>query len=338
MEYRKLGKSGVRVSEICLGTMTFGVSADAAEAKRIVDVAFEAGVNFIDTANTYAGGMSERYTGMALKGRRDQVVLATKFTNPTGPGPNDSGGSRVHIMRAVEDCLERLQTDWLDIFYVHHVERLTPWEETLRALDDLVHQGKVHYIACSNYPAWRMADALWISETKNLAKFVCYQPQYNLVTRDIEAELVPFCLDKGLGIVCWAPLASGFLTGKYKPGQRSVEGTRSAEGWLFHERFFSARADETLRTLLEVAEAVGKSPAQVALRWALDMPGITSAIAGARTAAQFRDSCGASGWHLPEELQARLSEVSYLPPRYPISMEAGTDASRIAAIKMPSLD
>lgn len=338
MRYRYVGRSGLQVSEICLGTMAFGVSVKEEEAKRIVDQAFDAGVNFFDTANTYAGGWSEIFLGNALKGRRHEVIVATKFHNPIGPRPNDAGTSRVSIMRALEGSLKRLQTDYIDVYYVHHVDSKTPLEETLRTLDDLVSQGKVRYIACSNYQAWRLCEALWISETKGYERFICYQPQYSLVVRDIEQELVPLCLHKGLGIVPWAPLASGFLTGKYQPGQRRVEGTRSAEGWLFHERFFAPNADETLATLLEVSKELGKPPAQVALRWVLEQPGVCSVIAGARTAEQFRQNCGASGWRLEGEPLQRLTEVSRLPDRYPESIEKGSDARRAAAVKMPSLD
>ena len=201
MEYRRLGRSGLKVSEICLGTMTFGVSTDQDEATRIVNLAFDAGINFFDTADGYSIGRSEEMLGQALKGRRRESVVATKFFNPMGGGPNDSGMSRVHIMDAIEDSLKRLQMDHVDVYYIHHVDVETPLEEMLRALDDLVHQGKVRYIACSNYQAWRLCEALWISESNDLARFVCYQPQYSLVVRDIEQELVPLCLHKGLGIV-----------------------------------------------------------------------------------------------------------------------------------------
>lgn len=337
MQYRNLGRSGLKVSEICLGTMGFGRITDEAEAQRIVNLAFDAGVTFFDTANSYAEGRSETILGQTLKGRRQGVVVATKFTNPMGPRPNDSGMSRKHIMDAIEGSLRRLQTDYVDIYYIHHVDTLTPMEEALRALDDLVHQGKVRYIACSNYEAWRLCDALWISETRNLARFVCYQPQYSLVVRDIEAELVPLCIHKGLGIVVWGPLASGFLAGKYKPGQRVVEGTRSAENWAFFERFFAPNADETLAELLRVSGELGRPPAQVALRWALQQPGITATIVGARTAEQFRESLGASGWKLEDEPVARLSKVSYLPERYPYSIIKGADERRWKAIRMPSL-
>jgi aryl-alcohol dehydrogenase-like predicted oxidoreductase len=337
MEYRRMGCSGLKVSEICLGAMTFGYSVDEGETQRIVDLALEAGVNFFDTANTYAGGQSELLLGKALKGRRQDVVLATKFFNPTGPGPNDSGMSRVYIFKSIEDSLRRLQTDHLDLYYIHHVDVQTPLEEMLRALDDLVHQGKVRYIACSNYEAWRLSEALWISEIKNLARFECYQPQYSLVVRDIEDELIPLCQHKGLGVAVWSPLAGGFLTGKYKPGQRELPGTRSGEGWVFPRRFLAANADETLQVLLDVAQELGRTPAQVAVRWVLEQPAITSAIVGARTVEQLRDSLGAAQWRLEGDALERLDEVSRLPERYPKSMEKPMKERRDKAIKMPSL-
>ena len=229
MGYRRMGRTGLKVSEFCLGTMTFGHSTDETEAKKMVDLCFDAGVNFFDTADGYSSGQSEIVLGKALKGRRKGAVVATKFFNPMGPGPNDSGMSRVHIMQAIEDSLTRLQMDYVDLYYMHHVDVETPMEEMLSALDDLVHQGKVRYIACSNYQAWRLATALGISTSESLARFECYQPQYSLVVRDIEQELIPLCQYHGLGVAVWAPLAGGFLSGKYAPGERSVEGTRSAE-------------------------------------------------------------------------------------------------------------
>ena len=337
MEYRKLGRSGLKVSEICLGTMTFGHGTDETEAKRMVDLCFEAGVNFFDTANSYAGSQSEILLGKALKGRRREAIIATKFFNPMGPGPNDSGMSRVHIMQAIEDSLTRLQTDYVDIYYIHHVDNETPLEEMLRALDDLVHHGKVRYIACSNYEAWRLSEALWTSDSKGLARFECYQPQYSLVVRDIEQELIPLCQYKGLGVVVWAPLAGGFLTGKYKPGQKTVEGTRSAEGWAYPRPYFASNADETLQALLEVSEELGRSPVQVAIRWVLEQPAITSAIVGARTAEQLRDSLLAGSWRLEGEALDRLNQVSHLPDRYPSSMERDMHVRRASAVKMPAL-
>ena len=337
MEYRRIGRSGLKVSEICLGTMTFGHGTDRGEAERIVDRAFDAGVNFFDTANGYSNGQSEIMLGEILKGRRQEAIIATKVFNPMGPGPNDSGMSRSHIMRAIEDSLSRLQTDYVDIYYIHHVDTQTPLEEMLRAFDDLVHQGKVRYIACSNYEAWRLMEALWISDTKNLARFECYQPQYSLVVRDIEEELIPVCQLKGLGVVVWSPLAGGFLTGKYQPGQDKVAGSRSEEGWAFPERYFAPNADETLNVLLDVAKELGRTPAQVATRWVLEQPAITSAIIGARTLAQADDNLRAGGWQLPQEALTKLYQVSALRARYPKSMEANMHERRNSAIKMPSL-
>lgn len=337
MEYRRMGRSGLKVSEICLGTMTFGHGADEAEAKRMVDLCFDAGVNFFDTADAYGGGQSEVLLGKALKGRRREAIVATKFFNPMGPGPNDSGMSRVHIMQAIEDSLERLQMDYVDIYYIHHVDTQTPLEEMLRALDDLVRQGKVRYIACSNYETWRLLEAMWISDTKNLARFECYQPQYSLVVRDIEQELIPLCQLKGLGVVVWSPLAGGYLTGKYKPGQKTVEGARSQEGWAYPSRYFALNADETLQVLLEVAEELDHSPAQVALRWVLEQPAMTSAIVGARTVEQLRDNLEAGSWRLVGEPLERLNEVSRLRERYPLSMEKDMHLRRDSAVKMPSL-
>lgn len=337
MEYRRLGQSGLKVSEICLGTMTFGRGTDEAESRRMVDRAFDVGINFFDTANTYGDGQSEVLLGKALQGRRDRAVVATKFFNPVGSGPNDSGMSRLHIMQAIERSLRSLQTDHIDIYYIHHVDTETPLEEMLRAVDDLVHQGKVRYIACSNYEAWRLMEAIWISDSNNLARFVCYQPQYSLAVRDIEDEIIPACQLKGLGVVPWSPLGGGFLTGKYKPGgDRTVSGTRSAEGWGYPARYFASNADETLGVLLETADALGKTPAQVAVRWILEQPAITSAIVGARTMDHFEDNLGAAGWRLEGDHLQRLNDVSRPRMRYPVAMEYNMAERRAEAVKIPN--
>ena len=321
MEYRRMGRTGLKVSEICLGTMTFGHGTDEAESKRIVDAAFDAGVNFFDTANSYGEGDSERLLGKALQGRRDEAVVATKFFNPMGSGPNDSGMSRRHIMQAIEASLQRLQMDHVDLYYIHHVDTQTPLEEMLRALDDLMRQGKVRYTACSNYQAWRLSEAMWISDSNGWARFECFQPQYSLVVRDIEQELVPLCQLKGLGVVVWSPLGGGFLSGKYKPGERTVAGSRSDEGWAYPQSYFAANADESLQALLEAAQTLGKTASQVALRWVLEQPAITSVIVGARTTAQFEDNVQAAGWSLDPAVKQRLDTVSHLPDRYPEAME-----------------
>lgn len=337
MQYRNMGRTGLKVSAVCLGTMTFGHGTEERVSKEIVDLAFDAGINFFDTANTYGDGASEMLLGNALKGRRRNAVLATKFFNPFGPGPNDSGMSRVHIMNAVEDSLRRLQTDYIDLYYIHHVDTQTPLEEMLRALDDLVRQGKVRYTACSNYEAWRLMEALWISDSEGWARFDCYQPQYSLVVRDIEEELIPVCQFKGLGVVVWSPLGGGFLSGKYQPGERSISGSRSEEGWAYPERYFAAHADDSLAALLEVAESTGRSPAQVALRWVLEQPAITSVIIGARTADQARDNIKAGSFVLEPENVHRLNAVSALSPRYPRAMEENMHERRNDAVDMPSL-
>lgn len=338
MEYRRLGRTGLKVSEICLGTMTFGHGTNEEEAARIVDLATGAGVNFFDTANSYADSASETILGQILKGRRRDAIVATKFFNPMGPDVNSSGASRFHMMHTVEDSLRRLQMDYIDILYIHHVDTQTPLDETLRVLDDLVRQGKIRYTACSNFEAWRLMEAMWLSDHNGWERFAAYQPQYSLVVRDIEQEIIPVCELKGIGVVVWSPLGGGFLTGKYRPGERLHTGTRSEEGWAFPQNYFAANADETLTALLDVAADLNRSPAQVATRWVLEQPAITSAIVGARTVDQARDNLNAGGWNLPAEAINRLNDVSHLPDRYPKSMEANMHERRDAAVKMPSME
>jgi aryl-alcohol dehydrogenase-like predicted oxidoreductase len=318
MEYRNLGRAGIKVSEICLGTMTFGNGADQDEATRMVHAALDAGVNFIDTANAYVWGKSEAMLGVALKGKRHQAVVASKVFNPMGPGPNDSGGSRLHIKQEIEASLKRLQTDYIDIHYVHHVDHQTRVEETLRAFE-----------------AWRLIDALWIAKSRGWDQFVAYQPQYNLVVRDIDEEIVPACQVKGLGVVAWSPLASGYLAGKYTPGSLKVQGTRSAEGWGFQARFFAPNHAEILQTLLDTAREIDRTPAQTALRWVMDQPFMTSAIVGARNTDQLADTLKAGGWHLPPEALEKLNKVSARPNRYPRAFEDPMPGRRAAAVKMP---
>jgi aryl-alcohol dehydrogenase-like predicted oxidoreductase len=271
--------------------------------------------------------------GKALKGRRRDAVVATKFFNPMGSGPNDSGMSRVHIMQAIDDSLRRLQMEYVDLYYIHHVDTQTPHEEMLTALDDLVRAGKVRYLACSNYEAWRLMECLWISDSRGLARFECYQPQYSLVVRDIEEELIPLCQYKGLGVVVWSPLAGGFLSGKYRPGQHTAAGSRSEERWAYPERYFAANADESLQALLEVAGELGRSPAQVALRWVLEQACVHAAIIGARTVEQARDNLGAATFRLEGAALERLNAVSALPERYPLAMEKNMHERRDAAVK-----
>ena len=337
MDYRNLGRAGLKVSEICLGTMTFGNGADQAGASRMVDAALAAGVNFFDTANSYVGGTSEAMLGEALKGKRHEAVIASKVFNPMGHRPNDSGMSRLHIKQQIEGVLKRLQTDYVDIFFIHHVDHATPLEEMLRAFDDLVREGKVLYTACSNFEAWRLMEALWLSDVNGWERFACYQPQYSLVVRDIDEEIVPALQLKGLGCVAWSPMAGGYLTGKYTPGSLKVQGSRSAEGWGFQSRFFASNHAEILQALLDVAKEIGKSPAQVALRWVMDQPFMTSAIVGARNAEQLGETLKAGGWRLPPEALAKLDKVSARPWRYPRAFEEPMPERRKSAMKMPGL-
>jgi aryl-alcohol dehydrogenase-like predicted oxidoreductase len=337
VDYRNLGRAGLKVSEICLGTMTMGNGADQAESSRMVDAAMAAGVTFFDTANAYVGGTSETMLGVALKGKRHDAIVASKFFNPMGHRPNDSGTSRLHIKQQIEASLKRLQTDYIDIYYIHHVDHQTPLEEMLRALDDLVRDGKVLYTACSNFEAWRLMEALWLSDTHGWERFACYQPQYSLVVRDIDEEIVPALQLKGLGCVAWSPLGSGYLTGKYTPGSLKVQGSRSAEGWGFQSRFFAPNHAEILQTLLDVAKEIGKSPAQVALRWVMDQPFMTSAIVGARNAEQLGETLKAGGWRLPKEAFEKLNKVSARPWRYPRAFEEPMAGRRNSAIKMPGM-
>lgn len=335
MEYRNLGRAGLKVSEICLGTMTFGNGADQAEASRMVDTALGAGVNFFDTANSYVGGTSETMLGEALRGKRHEAVIASKVFNPMGHRPNDSGMSRLHIKQQIEGVLKRLQTDYVDLFFIHHVDHQTPLEEMLRAFDDLVREGKVLYTACSNFEAWRLMEALWLSDSKGWERFACYQPQYSLVVRDIDEEIVPVLTLKGLGCVAWSPLGSGYLTGKYSPGSLKVQGSRSAEGWGFQSRFFAPNHAEILQTLLDTAKEIGRTPAQAALRWVMDQPFMTSAIVGARNAEQLKETLQAGGWRLPEAALEKLNRVSAQPHKYPRAFEDPMPARREQAVKMP---
>jgi len=308
MQYKKLGRTGLKVSEICLGTMIFGDQVSETEAIDIMRGAMAAGVNFFDTADRYVGGKSEQIVGRALKGERDSVVLASKVANRVGPGANDIGLSRKHIMKAMEDSLRRLETDYLDLYYVHLPDYDTPVEETLRALDDLVHQGKVRYIACSNFRAWQLCKALWVSDVHNLARFDCIQSPYNLLTRDIEYELLPLCASEGVGVSVYNPLAAGLLTGKHDPTKPPAEGTRFALesiGPMYYERYWSPSNFEAVASLKEIASEHGRSLTVFSLAWILSSEVVTSAICGASSVKQLEQNLGATEIRLsPEELAA----------------------------------
>jgi aryl-alcohol dehydrogenase-like predicted oxidoreductase len=293
MQYKKMGRTGLKISEITLGTMIFGQQVDEAESLKIMDLAFEKGINSFDTADGYAGGRSEEIVGKALKNKRHAVVLASKVYSKQGPGPNDSGLSREHILQAVENSLRRLGTDYLDIYYAHHPDPATPIEETLRAFDSLVQQGKVRYAACSNYRAGQLVRALAVSEQRNLARFDCIQTVYNLITRDIEAELLPTCADEGVGVVVYNPLAGGLLTGKHNAMEPPPADTRFGQNPIYLERYWSPVNFTAVEHLKQIAAANNRKPAQFALAWVLGNAGIASAIVGASSAAQLAENLGA---------------------------------------------
>lgn len=315
MQTRRLGRTGLKVTEICLGTMTFGHQCDERTSFAIMDRAAAAGVTFIDTADVYpvppspeTAGRTEEIVGKWLEGRRDKFVLATKCRMRVGHGPNDEGLSRYHIMRAVEDSLRRLRTDVIDLYQPHMPDVDTPIEETLRALDDLVRQGKVRYLGCSNYPAWQLALALGVSERLGLARFDSLQPRYNILYREIESELLPLCRDQGLGVIAYNPLAGGFLTGKYRTLEAPPPGTRFAlgkTGDLYRTRYWQQAQLEAVQRLQEFFAPRRKSLVTVAVAWMLAQPGVTSAIIGASKPEQLDESLAAVDMKLDaEELEA----------------------------------
>lgn len=325
MEMRFLGKSGLKVSTLSFGTMTFGGGdnffqhmggTQLDEAQRLVDICLDAGVNMFDTADVYSHGLSEELLGKTLSKRRQDVIIATKAYARMSDNPNDLGLSRYHLIRACEDSLRRLGTDYIDVYQVHGFDALTPLEETLRALDDLVRSGKVRYIGCSNYSGWHLMKALSISEREGLERYVSQQVYYSLVSRELEYELVPLSLDQGVGILVWSPLAFGFLSGKYRRNQPEPEGTRrSTLGDI--ENLDLEKGYDIIETLSEVANAHGVTIAQAALKWLLHQPGITSVIVGARNEQQLRDNLGAATWEMTREEVQKLNSVSAVPPIYP---------------------
>jgi len=313
VKYKKLGRTGLLVSEICLGTVTFGDQVDESDSVQIIKSAIADGVNFIDTADAYVDGITEEIVGKALKGDRNSIVLATKVGFwQSGPGINDIGLSRKHIMREVEDSLRRLGTDYIDLYYVHQPDYNTPIDETLRALEDLIHSGKVRYIACSNYRAWQLCEALWVSDLYNLARFECIQTPYNLITRDIEYELLSLCSTKQVGVTVYNPLAGGFLTGKYDPSKSPVEGVRFATkrlGEMYIGRYWLDKNFEAVAQLKEIAEAKGQSLAQFSLAWILHNDMITSVIFGVTSLKQLKENLGATELKLSTDQLSACDEV-----------------------------
>ena len=327
MDQVALGRSGLMVSRLCLGTMTFGREADEATSKAMVDRFLGAGGTLVDTANVYGPRTSEEITGRAIAGRRDEVVLATKARFPMGDGPNDVGLSRRHLIAACDESLQRLGTDWIDLYQVHMWDEKTPIEETLSALTDLVRAGKVRYIGASNFAGWQLILAEIAAALGGFERFVSLQPQYSLIERRLEHEIGPAAASLGLGLIPWGPLGQGMLTGKY---ERSgpASGTRMADAepeWVeAWERRNQDRNWRIVDTVREVASESGKTPSQVALNWLLTRPGVAAPIVGARRLEQLEDNLGAVGWELAPEQVARLDEVSAPEPVHPYDFIAGS--------------
>ncbi|WP_159715327.1 aldo/keto reductase [Geminicoccus flavidas] len=338
MQYRQLGRSGLRVSVLTLGTMTFGGagafaktgSTDAAGARRLVDLCLDAGVNLFDTADVYSRGQAEEILGQAVQGRRDQVLLTTKARFSMGDGPNDAGSSRQHLIQACEASLKRLGTDYLDLYQLHEWDGQTPLDETLRALDDLVSAGKVRYVGVSNFSGWHLMKMLATAEADHLVRPVSQQIHYTLQAREAEYELVPVAVDQGVGILVWSPLAGGLLSGKYRRGQAMPEGTRHLANWGEPQVHDQDRLYDIVDVLVELADARGVPPAQLALAWLLGRPGVASLVIGARTEAQLLANLAAAELELSAEERRRLDEVSAVPLPYPYWHQAKTAKDRLS--------
>jgi aryl-alcohol dehydrogenase-like predicted oxidoreductase len=325
MEYRYLGKTGLKVSELCLGAMTFGRETDRDTSYQMLDQFVAAGGNFIDTANVYNAGVSEEIVGQWLKSQnRSDLVIATKVRFGMGDSPNDVGLSRAHILTAVDQSLRRLGTDYIDLYQVHCWDPGTPLEETLSTLDSLVTSGKVRYIGASNFTGWQLQKAVDLSRQHGWEPFTCLQPLYNLLDRYLEWDLLDVCQNEGLGIIPWSPLRGGWLSGKYRRGMDGpIAGTRVEEaekkGWSeTWSEYANERTWHVLDTLFAIAEETSKEPVQVALRWLIQRPGITAPIIGVRTPAHLASNLGAAGWKLTREQMERLDQASEMMlPYYP---------------------
>lgn len=314
MEYRSLGRTGAQVSALCLGCMNFGWGAEEDESHRIIDTALDAGINFLDTANVYAHGTSEEITGRALAkgGKRDRVFLATKVHGRMGDDPNDQGNHRFHIMKQCEASLRRLQTDHIDLYQIHRPQAKVPIDETLRALDDLVRQGKVRYIGTSTFAAWQVVESLWASKELHLNRFVCEQPPYNILDRRIERELLPMCRTYGIATIPWSPLAGGVLTGKYRRGAEGPEGSRYQKGTFRSGEPISDATWNAVEGVRSICEARGCTMTEFALKWVLDREGVTSPIIGPRTVEQLQDNLKALDIAITDEERQRVDELA--PP------------------------
>ena len=345
MEYKTLGNTGLLVSNLCLGTMTFhggeGLwkaigNVDQAGADVLIKASVDAGINFFDTADVYSEGESEKTLGQSLKNlniARKDVVIATKVFGRVGPGRNDVGASRGHIMDAVEASLRRLQTDHIDLYQIHGNDSITPIEETLRALDTLVAQGKVRYIGCSNWHAWKIAKALGISEFKGLARFDTLQAYYSIAGRDLERDIVPLLEAEKTGLLAWSPLAGGLLSGKFSRANQKPEGSRRSE---FDSPIVDKeRTWKILDAMAPIAKTHGCSPARISLAWLLTKPFVTSVIIGAKRLDQLQDNLAAVDLHLSEDELKQLDDVSALPPEYPGWMLPFQNANRLKPVPRP---
>jgi len=339
MEYRQLGSSGLRVSTCTLGTMGWGGTGwatpvgqiDVAGAREQIAIARDAGVNLIDTADVYSAGVSEEIIGEVLDqaGRRERVLLATKARMPMGDGPNDAGLSRHHLIAACEASLRRLRADHIDLYQVHEWDGITPLDETLSALDDLVRAGKVRYVGCSNYTGWQLTKALGVSERRGFERFVSQQILYSLQAREAEYEIVPAALDQGVGIMVWSPLSGGLLSGKYRRDDEGPEGSRQLTDWNEPPVLNREQLHDVVDVLVEIADGRGVSAAQVAIAWLLGRPGVSTVVIGARTDEQLADNLAAADLELSGEERARLDEVSAPPLIYPHWHQAKTARDRL---------
>lgn len=327
MEYRELGASGLKVPVLSFGTATFGGEGDffsawgdtnVEQATRLIDLCMEAGINFFDTANVYSLGLSEEILGEVVKSFRSKVILSTKGIFPMSD-PNDFGSSRSNIIRYCEDSLKRLQTDYIDVYHLHGFDANTPVEETLRALDDLIQEGKIRHIACSNFSGWHLMKSLSVSEKNHWAKYTAHQVYYSLLSRDFEWELMPLAKDQNVGTIVWSPLSSGRLTGKYRRDNALPLNARIAQGGspIPDEALSNERLYQIVDVLDSIAEETGKTVSQVAINWLLQRPTVSSIIIGARTEEQLKENLGATGWNLSLNQIKRLDEVSELTPPYP---------------------
>ena len=337
MQYRQLGDSGLMVSVLTMGTMTFGGKAQfakigavtLADVRRLIDIVADAGVNLIDTANVYSAGESEALIGEAMPARKAGMLIATKVRFAMGPGPNDLGLSRWHIIRECEASLKRLRTDVIDLYQLHQWDGLTPLEETMEALDNLVRSGKVRYVGCSNFSGWHMMKAMEVARRDGRVPFVSEQIHYTLQAREAEYELLPIAVDQKLGVLVWSPLAGGLLSGKHRRNKAAPEGTRQFAGWTEPPVRDENALWDIVDELVAIGEAHGVSAAQIALAWALGRPTVTSLIIGGRTEAQFRDNLACVNVKLADEERARLDKVSQPPLIYPYWHQSWTAQDRL---------